>query len=331
MAISSMILSDSTGEEIRIIHDELDLELGPAENSFEIRVPYTAWTGDMADHCRVYIPGTEFGGIILEHASSSLERIVTVKGYTWRGMLQHYIIEPPAGEAYRYVSGDLNECIDDLVGTQFSGLFDVSQELTGVSVTNYRIPRYVTALEAISRLLADNDYKLRIRYLQTASSGYVLLEAVPLVDHSEEIEMSSDGRINFVVTDCKRGVNHLVCLGKGDLAARTVVHLYAGQNGAISQTKYYTGINEIAAVYDNNNAELDDLIEAGTKRLKDIMNYQSYKASAGNSDDIDIDIGDIISGRDFISGTYVSKPIEKKVLKIKRGKVTVEYGLEGET
>ena len=42
MELSSMILSDSTGAEIRIIHDELDLELGPAENSFEIRVPYTA-------------------------------------------------------------------------------------------------------------------------------------------------------------------------------------------------------------------------------------------------------------------------------------------------
>ena len=150
------------------------------------------------------------------------------------------------------------------------------------------------------------------------------------MDYGDDVEISQDGQINFTSKTCQRGVNHLICLGKGDLKDRIVVHLYAQPDGSISQSQYYTGIDEIAEIYDNNNAEADTLTESGTQKLQELMNYQTFTAAANDSDNINIDIGDTISGRDYITGTYIKKPIAQKILKIKNQRVSVEYKLEGE-
>jgi hypothetical protein len=44
--------------------------------------------------------------------------------------------------------------------------------------------------------------------------------------------------------------------------------------------------------------------------------------------DIDIDIGDVIGGHDYITGIDVKVTVTKKVLKITGGVSSVEYGLE---
>jgi hypothetical protein len=242
------------------------------------------------------------------------------------------VIEPPSGQDYKIISGELNACIASIVGNSFGTLFVVSSENTGVNVTNFQFDRYCTMHDGLMELLKTKGYRLDIAYKQTQAGGYVSVSAVQVKDYSEEIEMSSDGRMNFKACDNRRGTNHLICLGKGDLKDRTVVHLYADANGNISQTKHYSGVEEFTEVYDSNNSEQADLIKNGTKKLKDIMNSKSFNASAGDAlEDSDIALGDIISGRDYITGQQVSKPIAKKILRVTAGKATVEYELEGET
>ena len=68
----------------------------------------------------------------------------------------------------------------------------------------------------------------------------------------------------------KNKVNHLICLGKGDLATREVIHLYIDQFGRIGDVQYYTGIAEIVETYDNSNTE--DLRNDGIKRFTEIRN-----------------------------------------------------------
>ena len=46
--------------------------------------------------------------------------------------------------------------------------------------------------------------------------------------------------------------------------------------------------------------------------------------------DLDLDIGDIVAGRDQVTGMYLAKPIINKVLKIKNGKETITYKVKGE-
>lgn len=325
-------LADSTGAEIRAITDDLDIELSEAKMDFELTVPYSTWDGSITYNCRIYVPDTEFGGIVKEIESDTNNQIIYVRGYTWRGQMEKKVIEPPSGYDYKTISGELNACISSIVGNSFGSLFVVSAENTGVSVSSYKFSRYCTMHDGLMDLLESVGYRLEIEYKQTQESGYVQVAAVPIVDYSEEIEISSDGRMNFKANSNKRGINHLICLGKGELKDRTVVHLYAQANGSVSQTKHYTGVEEFTDVYDANSADEETLIDNGTKKLKELMNSQTFNASAGDSlENTGIMLGDIISGRDYITGQQISKPIAKKILRIKAGKVTVEYELEGET
>lgn len=324
-------LSDSSGAEIREITDNFDVELSASKMDFELTVPYSSWDGSITYDCRIYIPDTEFGGIVKEIESDTNNKVIYVRGFTWRGQMTKKVIEPPSGQDYKKVSGELNDCISSIVGNNFGSLFVVSSEDTGVSVTNYQFDRYCTMHDGLMELLKSEGYRLEIAYKQTQAGGYVSLSAVQIKDYSEEIEMSSDGRLNFKSCDNRRGVNHLICLGKGELKDRIVVHLYADENGDISRTKHFTGVEEFTEIYDANNSEEDDLIKNGTKKLTELMNSQTFNASAGDGlEDSEIALGDIISGRDYITGQQVSQPIAKKILRKIMGKVTVEYELEGE-
>ena len=46
--------------------------------------------------------------------------------------------------------------------------------------------------------------------------------------------------------------------------------------------------------------------------------------------DMEVEIGDIIGGRDYVTGMYAAKPIAKKIYKVSGGKVSLEYEIEGD-
>ena len=46
---------------------------------------------------------------------------------------------------------------------------------------------------------------------------------------------------------------------------------------------------------------------------------------------IELSIGDSITGRDYITGTVVTKPITDKTVKVADDKITVTYKIEGQT
>ena len=47
-------------------------------------------------------------------------------------------------------------------------------------------------------------------------------------------------------------------------------------------------------------------------------------------EDADLEIGDIVSGRDYITGILVQKPVVRKILVIRGERMKVEYKLKGE-
>ena len=110
---------------------------------------------------------------------------------------------------------------------------------------------------------------MEIKYIQSekTESGYVQVRAVPIVDYSSEYEFSNDNNMHFTMDNNKRGTNHLICLGKGELKDRLVIHLYIDDQGNISQTQYFFGINEIAEIYDSSGSEYEDLLKNGTEKL----------------------------------------------------------------
>ena len=57
------------------------------------------------------------------------------------------------------------------------------------------------------------------------------------------------------------------------------------------------------------------------------MNYSRMDATIDN---VDVDIGDIIGGRDRITGMSLKQPVVGKILQTQDGKTSVEYKLKGE-
>lgn len=327
-----LILADQNLRDIKPVMDaDIDFAVGSDENDYEIKIRRDRWDKRYVYGNALYIKGTEFGGIIGRKKINTEQDTISLYGRTWRGKLDKKVIRPPAGQDYRKVSGELNSVLNTLVTEQFDDYFVVSQADTGVTVTNYQFDRYCTLLAGITKMLKSVGHKLHIEYIQQerGQPGYVELSAVPIVDYSDTKELSQDSRLNFVFDETKNGVNHLICLGKGELQDRQVIDLYVGQNGSIGTTQYYTGIQEVAEVYENTSAETEELEEKGREKLQELMNSTAFSMDV-ESLGMEVEIGDIIGGRDYVTGMYAAKPIAKKIYKVSGGSVSLEYEIEGD-
>ena len=126
--------------------------------------------------------------------------VVKVCGLTWRGMLSRKIIEPPSGQSYRVVSGEMNQILAEMIEPEFDGLFVVAEVDTGVTVTNYQFERYVDLHDGLSDMMQEYGLRFQIAYREeTQGIGYVEIQAVPVTDFSAEIELSQRQRAGLPV------------------------------------------------------------------------------------------------------------------------------------
>ena len=105
----------------------------------------------------VYVEGTEYGGEITGSIIDTDEKTITYTGRTWRGTLSQWIIEPPAGQDYRVVSGNLATILRQL---PLSSYLDVAD--TAYTTGTFQFDRYITSFEGITKLLTHAAASLRI-------------------------------------------------------------------------------------------------------------------------------------------------------------------------
>ena len=329
-----LIRTDIYGRELGyVMNTNIDFEVGEENdsiNDFEVEYKRFDWTGEVQIGCRMFSPNTEYGGIVRHIATDTKANTVKAKGYTWRGMMTKKVIEPPSGAAYATDNGELNSIIKKRVESAFPGLFYGTEKSTGVTV-DFQYDRYCPLHEGLVEMLKSAGYRLDIRYMQGATNeiGWVQVQAVPIVDFSEEYEFSEDNNMHFTMDDNKGGVNHLICLGKGELQNRLVIHLYTDSSGKIGTKQYYKGVDEISEVYDSSGSERDDLLANGKKKLEEEKSKTEYNMTMEKIDG-NIDIGDIVGGRDYLMGVSVKKPIDRKIWTISYGEEKIEYKLKGE-
>lgn len=317
-----IVVADANGVDQRALQfSEYDFEIGDDENTFLVTCLRSEWE-TIYEGSRIYIPDTEYGGIFKKLQTNTKNGTISCGGFTWRGMLQNKIICPPTGEDYATDTGELNSIIRSRVSSALPNLFDGSTESTGIEVS-YQYNRYVSLYDGLKAMLKSVGYKMRISY--DMETGKVIVEAVPIVDYSPEIEYSSDMNANYYMTKEGMGVNHLICLGQGELAERVVVDLYVDENGEISQTQTYFDEDEITQIYDYAGASRDDLIQSGTDQLKNIRNHNSFRIDLESTKDVEI--GDIVGGRDYTSGMRMTAPITTKIVKWRNGFEATEYKL----
>lgn len=290
----------------------MDLAFGSDEQDFEISFAEPVLSGGEL----VYIDGTEYGGIVDSVTQSTETNAVLYAGRTWHGMLAGKIVKPPSNANYYTLSGDANACIASLLTKV--GLTDVltgRPTSAGISV-NYQFDRFCNAYDGLLKMLASADAVLRIE----RHDGITELWAEPRVTIEDEADSDL---MDFAITDSVRVPNHLVCAGEGELQDRVVVDLYADANGNVSQTQTLTGVDEIAVLYNYNNADQAELIAEGTKEL------QSYQLGGGADLQVnskgDWHVGDRIQVRDNRTGLVIVSTIAKKIVKVKDGVLTVDY------
>lgn len=327
------IISDAKGQELGFLNKSvngIDIELGEASNDFEIEFDVSDWDeGKCNYNYRIYAPGTEYGGLVEIRKTSTSDNLIRWGGFTWRGLLEKKIIEPPANQEYLTVSGDANKIMADICAGRFGSLF-VVDENCGINIKSYRFDRYTTMLSGFEKMLATQNARLKIYYQQGEGIEYgaVHLCAVPINDWSKEVEFSQDGKVQFETEEYRCGINHLICAGKGEGVSRLVVHLYVQENGTIGEQQHYLGLEERTALYSYTSVEnVEQLKTDGIKRLKEQMNYKKINVNAEN---VDIDIGDIVGGRDYITGMDARLPIVGKIIRIEDGKVNIEYKTKGD-
>lgn len=325
------ILADKSRLEVAYM-DELisvDVDVGDT-NDFELKISkeYSESLG-ITKGFHFFVPNTEYGGIIEDVQSDTSSEEITYMGYTWRGYLEQFIIQPPSGQAYLTVSGDANRIISQVLSSGTGLIFSVPDEDSGIWISSHRF-RHDTGLQGLTNMLATYNARFDIKAVTggTGEPFSVVIQAVKIMNYSEELEYNGDDNINVSTRDYSRGINHLICLGAGELTERIVIHLYAQLDGSISQKRYYSGTNERMAVYDYSSVtDTDELIKSGTDRLKELMNYKSAEMTIA---DADLGIGDIVAARDRNMKIVLSRPVTHKILNYDNGQEKIEYQVKGE-
>ena len=108
-----LIYTDPKGKELGcVMNADIDFEVGSDEknsvNDFEIKFSRSGWNDQIEFESMVYVPDTEYGGIVREISTSTKADSITAKGFTWRGLMAKKIIKPESGQDYAMVSGELN-------------------------------------------------------------------------------------------------------------------------------------------------------------------------------------------------------------------------------
>lgn len=315
-----LIYANAQQEDIGVLRDyKLDMAYGESENDFELQIPTAAHC--CKDGYYLYIEGTDYGGVVDSIKSNTGEQEVTYTGRTWHGLLDSKVIKPDAGEDYLVVSGEANAVIGSLISRiGLSALFAASTENSGLTISSYQMNRYIHAYEGIRKMLKTVGGKLRF----TFTGGKVVLSAHPRGDYAQNGEIDSDV-VDFTVQQHYHAVNHLVCLGRGELKDREVIDLYVGADGTISKTQTFTGVEEREDVYDNPNVEsLEDLEEKGRERLEELAQPDEIEADLDDGDD-QYDVQDLVGATDNVTGLAATAEIVKKIITIESGQVTISY------
>jgi len=315
------VVTDTKLGNVREIEDfTLDVAFGADENALTLTVEEKSAP---AAGQLVYIDATEYGGVIDQVKRGSgrgATGTVECKGRTWHGILSGRRLSPDSGSGYLTVNGKVGDVLTSLIARM--GLESLFKAASDDSTVSYTFERFCDGYSGLMSCAKANGRKLAMRRMD----GYIELSMPPIVDYANKVDSDL---LDFTITSVHRCVNHLLCAGTGQLENRAIVHFYADENGNVSHKQTLFGIDEICALYDYSNASISELETEGKKKLLEYQTSGTVEVDA--HDDMDVDVGDIISARDNSTGTTVTATVSKKVVKVERGVATYSYEVGSDT
>lgn len=285
-------------------------------NDFEIKMSLPTSSEDLfflenEIETIVFVEGTEYGGEIKGSIIDTDENIITYTGRTWRGTLSEWIIQPPSGQDYLIVSGNLATSMRKLPMSPYMEVAD-----TGYSGNTFQFNRYIPTFEGVTSLLAAANSALRtkIAFSETDQeyTGVATISIEEARDLTDIIEVSQDydDNIKLRITRDHTTPRHLICLGQGELKDRQVIHLYADDNWNITRTAIAGAFP--VEVYDFSSSE--NLLSDGLKHYQELID--SHEQIDVSISDLDIRLGDIVSARDRFTNENVKAEITNIVWRV---------------
>lgn len=318
-----IIHADADRHEIGFIRDfkKFDAEISQTpkldRNQFVLTMDEDDYLeSGITDEDFVYIPFSEFGGQVDEIKHASKQRQVTISGATWRGLLCRKIVEPPTGAPYLTISKtEPNKALKMLIGDRFGDFFDVGGEEIKDAVVSGEF-RFQTLLDAIVSSFSDARLEISCIYDNIQKKVRVFPRMVS--DYSSLVDLSQDYGVHM--TTKLGGVstyNHIIALGRGELTEREVVHLYRLENGTITETSPGNlGLADRVTTFDYPNAESrDELIKSAKKQLEALAPMRSIEMDTSEMG-VSLELGDLVSGRDRVTGLVTTKAISNVILTI---------------
>lgn len=312
-----LIVTDPSGRDQASLEDyDLDLAYGSDENDFTLTFPAGP---RLSKDCLIYMDGTEYGGLVarVETAKNGDATVLTYKGPTWTGLLAERVLCPDQGQDYLTESGEANHVLSRLLArVGLDGLMRAEPADSGLQVSAYQFDRYTDLYTGARKMLSTCGGKLCMERRE----GVTWLSARRVVDYADAVD--SD-RIDFNAERDYRPVNHLIGLGEGELRERARSDWFADAQGRVSQVQTLTGLDEVAAVYDYSNAKAEELSDNTRDKLKELQSQGEISVVVREGESYDID--DSVTGRDNLTGLTVHTVIAKKIVKVSRGVLSVDY------
>ena len=316
-------MADSAGNTLFPLYDfDLDMDEGwgdGVDNTFDLVVrdpsaplPEAAW--------RFFADGSEIGGRVegFELKTGRNSTGLHWKGSTWTGILNKRLLWPDSGKDYLTLSGDANDVLRSVVQRlDLASLFAVPDGKAGIGVS-YQCSRDTP--EAWTNLrLAMRSAGLRLDAMWVG--GSCRIQAVKVTDWRGRVDSDL---VSFELTSDLLVTNHLKAAGKGELASREVVDVYADRYGNVGTSKGMAGVFELEEFYDANNSEGDDLRDQATDRLKDKQGEGGVTVTVDEG--VEFGLGDTVEARHYSPNVTVTVEISSKVISATGAGASVTYG-----
>lgn len=277
---------------------DFDLSYGEDENNFQLVIPMSGIR--LYEDQVIYVPGTEYGGIIDAIKVDTASQMITYSGRTWHGILESKVLYPEPGKDYMYVSGEANSVLaillermnivpgelNELYIQPSEGVIRASTADSGIYIDGKitsESGNYAHGYSFIRDLLYQNDAKPVI------IDG--VISAKNLIDYSNSADFL-EGTDQFTAEHKYNSLNRLHCLGSGDLRDRYTIDLYLSEGGTllpyskenpVKDSDYYTDIAALAESTDPediaNFTEISGNMVTGIKEISDIYDYPNAQVT----------------------------------------------------
>lgn len=314
-----IILADRALTEQGVIYVDYSLDFDTT-NTMDYKLTATRVIYDkLSTATYLYIPGTEYGGIIDSITHNTSDDSIVARGRSFRGLLNSKIIAPDSGQDYKVVSGNLAEILDSiLVDNNLDYLYMIDPALTWITLSNYPIARYCSVLYLLNALESKTGLSL---YLAWSAKYHKVI-----ITYRQPIDWTSKSlyvQADITTTKTSHKVNHLICLGSGELKNRMRVDLYADTQGRISTTQSIIGADEYTQVHDYPNAkDVDDLTTSGTAKLKELIADTPLEVSIKDGA---YAVGDIVGGHDDLMHIKTKATISNVVVNVENGVISYTF------